>query len=42
MGDSKFLCSEYNGRVDLEANDVDSWGGDHSGGTGEMTAMGGT
>ena len=25
MGDSNFFCSEYDGKDDLEANDIDSW-----------------
>ena len=39
MGDSNFLCLEYDGRDDLEDNDTDSWGGNHSCGTREMTIM---
>ena len=30
MGDSNFLCSEYDGRVDQAANEIDSWEIDHS------------
>ena len=29
MGDSKFLCSNYDDRVDLEANETNSWERDH-------------
>ena len=42
MGDSKFLCSEYESRDDLAANDTDSWGGNHSCEIRKMTAMGDT
>ena len=42
MRDSNFLCSEYDGKADLEKNDTNSWGGTHSCGAGEMTAMGDT
>ena len=39
MGHSKFFFLEYNGKDDLAADGIDSWGGNHSYGTGEMTAM---
>ena len=39
MGDSKFLCLEYDDRDDLEANGIDSWGGNHRCGTREMIGM---
>ena len=39
-GDSKFLCSEYDGKADMEADDTDSSGGVHSCDTEEMTANG--
>ena len=42
MGDSKFLCLEYDDKDYLEVDDTESWGGDHRCGTREMTAMGGT
>ena len=41
-GESNFLCSEYNNRDSLEADDTNSWGGNHSCGTREMTIMGDT
>ena len=41
-GDSNFLCLDYNGRDNLEIDDTDSWGGNHSYGTKEMTGMGDT
>ena len=28
--DSNFLCLEYDGKVDWEANETDSWERDHS------------
>ena len=40
MGDSKFLCSEYDGRVDQAANETDSWEWDHSCNTGNVTTDG--
>ena len=40
MGDSKFLCSEYDDRADLAANEIDSWERDHSCNTGNVTANG--
>ena len=30
MGDLNFLCSEYDGRADLAANETASWERDHS------------
>ena len=30
MGDSNFLCLEYEGRADQEENETDSWEWDHS------------
>ena len=38
-GDSKFLCSEYDDRDDLEANETGSWEMDHSCKTRNITAM---
>ena len=38
--DSKFLCSEYDGRADQAANETDSWEWDHSCNTGNFTADG--
>ena len=38
--DSNFLCSEYDGRVDQEANETNSWEWDHSYNTGDVTANG--
>ena len=38
--DSKFLCSEYDGRVDQETNETNSWEWDHSCNTGNVTADG--
>ena len=38
--DSKFLCSEYDCRVDQEANETESWERDHSCNTGNVTADG--
>ena len=40
MGDSNFLCSEYNNKVDLAADDTKSWIGNHSCETMEMAARG--
>ena len=40
VGDSKFLCLEYDGRVDQETNETDLWEGDHSCNTGDVTADG--
>ena len=40
MGDSNFLCSEYDGRVDQAANETDSWEWDHSYNTENVTADG--
>ena len=42
MGDSNFLCSEHDGRDDLEANEIDSWDRDHSCNTRKITTMGNT
>ena len=38
--DSKFLCSEYDGRADQVANETDSWERDHSCNTRNVTANG--
>ena len=38
--DSNFLCLEYDGRADQEANKNDSWEWDHSCNTGNVTAGG--
>ena len=38
--DSKFLRLEYDGRADLEANEIDSRERDHSYNTGKITANG--
>ena len=38
MGDSNFLCLEYNGRADQEANETDSREWDHSCNTENVTA----
>ena len=38
--DSNFLCSEYDGRADQSANEVDSWEWDHSCNTRNVTADG--
>ena len=35
--ESKFLCSEYDDRVDQETNETDSWEWDHSCNTGNVT-----
>ena len=40
MGDSNFLCSEYDDRVDLARNETDSWERDHSCNTGKANANG--
>ena len=40
MGDSKFLCSEYDGRADQAANETNSREWDHSCNTGNVTADG--
>ena len=40
MVDSNFLCSEYDGRVDQETNEIDSWERDHSSNTGNVTTDG--
>ena len=40
VGDSKFLCSEYDGMDDLTANETDSQERDHSCNTGNVTADG--
>ena len=42
MGDSNFLCLEYDGRDDLEENENDSWERDHSWKNGKIIAMGNT
>ena len=42
MGDSNFLCSYYDNRDDLEANDTDLWGRDHNFEAEEIIAMGNT
>ena len=38
--DSKSLCSEYDDRVEQEANETDSWEWDHSCNTGNVTTDG--
>ena len=38
--DSNFLCLEYDGRVDQEANETNSWERDHSCNTGNVTTDG--
>ena len=38
--DSKFLCSEYDDRVDPAANETDSWEWDHSCNTRNVAADG--
>ena len=38
--DSNFLCSEYDGSMDLEVNETNSWEWDHSRNTGNVTADG--
>ena len=38
--DSKFLCSEYDGRANQEANETDSWEWDHSYNIENVTAYG--
>ena len=38
--DSKFICSEYDGRVDQVANETDAWEWDHSSNTMNVTADG--
>ena len=40
MGDSNFLCSEYDDRADQAANETDSWERDHSCNTEDVTADG--
>ena len=40
VADSNFLCSKYDGRVDQAANETDSWEGDHSCNTGDVTGDG--
>ena len=40
MGDSKFLCSEYENREELVANETDSLERDHSCITGKVTTNG--
>ena len=40
VGDSNFLCLEYDGRVDQETNETDSRERDHSCNTGNATADG--
>ena len=37
---SNFLCSKYDGRVDQEANETDSWEWDHSCNTRNVTTDG--
>ena len=39
-GDSNFLCSEYDGRVDQAANETNSWERDHSCNTEDVNANG--
>ena len=38
--DSNFLCSEYDSRVDQEANETNSWERDHRCNTGNVNADG--
>ena len=38
--DSNFLCLEYDGRVDQETNETDSWEWDHSCNTRNVTTDG--
>ena len=40
MGDSNFLCSEYDSKVDQASNETDSWERDHSCNTKNVTADG--
>ena len=40
LGDSNFLCSEYEGRVDQAANETDSRKRDHGCNTENVTAYG--
>ena len=40
MGDSNFLCSEYDSRADQEANEIESREWDHSCNTGNVAADG--
>ena len=40
MVDSNFLCSEYDGKVDQETNEIDSREWDHSCNTGNVTTDG--
>ena len=40
MGDSNFLCSEYDGREDQAVNEIESWEWDHSCNTGSVAADG--
>ena len=40
MGDSNFLCSEYENRENQEANETNSWERDRSCNTGDVTADG--
>ena len=40
VGDSKFLCSEYDDRANQETNEIDSWEWDHGCNTGNVTADG--
>ena len=40
VGDSNFLCSEYDDRADQEANEMNSREGDHSCNTGNVAADG--
>ena len=39
-GGLKLLCSEYDGRADLVANETDSWERDHNCNTGNVTTDG--
>ena len=39
-GDPNLLCSEYDDRATLEANEIDSWERDHSCNTEKITADG--
>ena len=42
MGDSKFLCSEYEDKANLEKNETKSWERDHSYNTRKITTKGNT
>ena len=40
MGDSNFLCSEYDGKADQASNETNSWERDHSCNTENVTTDG--